>query len=69
MNFVDYSYLNPLPPLDVVALQGYRLRVQALRATNLPLDRIPGFRHHDPSESVGQFTYAGMHSMGAEDFQ
>ena len=68
VNFVDYSHSNPLPPLDVVALQGYPFRVQALRVASLPPDRIPGLRHQDPSEGVGQLAYAGIHSMRVEDF-
>ena len=69
VNFVHYSHSNPLPPLDVVALQGYLLLVQALLEASLPLDRIPGLRHQDPSEGVGLLTYAEMHSVGEDHFQ
>ena len=54
-NFVHCSHWNPLPPVDSTALQVYPLRAPALLATNLPLDRITGLRHQDPSEGVDQF--------------
>ena len=67
-SFANCQHLNSFPRLGVAALQGYPLLQQALIGTNLPLGRIPGLRHQDPSVGVGQLAYAGIHSMASGDF-
>ena len=68
-NSANCQHWNAFPPLDVAASQGNPLHEQALLAASLPLNRILGLRHQDPSEGLGQLAYAGMHSVRGEDFQ
>ena len=68
-NSSNCQHWNPLPPLGVAALQGYPLHEQALLTSSLPLDRILGLRHQDPSVGLGQLAYEEIHSVASEGLQ